>query len=165
MAEVEEEEGKGGKKNLIIIIAGGLLLVGLSVGLTLFLLGGDEDSGSAESATQEAPAVPKGDPNYTEFKPPFTVNLAPEDPVGLLQVSMQSLTYFDEAAADIEANMPLIRNNLFTLFSEQQSANLRSREGKQELQRQVLKVIQDVVDEYGSARKVDAVFFTTFVMQ
>jgi len=159
----EEEEKKGGKKTLILIVAGALLLVGISVGVTMFLFGGDDSAATAEAA--EAAPPPKGDPNYIEFKPPFTVNLAPEDPVGLLQVGIQALTYFEEAAVDIDANMPLIRNNLFTLFSQQKSADLRDRAGKEELQRKVLKIVQDVVDEHGSARKVEAVFFTTFVMQ
>lgn len=159
--EQPEEQASGGKKKLIIIIVGVLLLVGISVGVTIMLLGGD-DSTEAEVAEEVRPE--KGDPSYIELKP-FTVNLGPEDPVGFLQVQINVLTYFAEVAEELETHKPLIRNNLTLIFGEQKSADLRSPEGKQQLQQKVKESIQQVIDKYGSGGEVENIFFTNFVMQ
>jgi len=162
MADTDEiEEGGGGKKKLILLIVGALLLVGISVGVTLMLLGGDEPAAEAEAVVEEPV---KGDPVYIELKP-FTVNLDPQDPVGFLQVDIQILTYFSEVSEDLEKHKPLIRNNLTVLFGQQRSADLRSVEGKEALQNKVRETIQQVVDKYGSGGQVDNVFFNNFVMQ
>ncbi len=161
--QAEEEQPSGGKKKLILMIVGALLLVGIAVGVTLFLVGGDQSAATEEAAAE--PAKPeRGDPAYVELKP-FTVNLGPDDPVGFLQVQIQVLTYFSEVAEEVEANKPLIRNNLTLLFGQQSSAALRSTEGKEKLQQDVKQSIQQVIDKYGNGGEIENVFFTTFVMQ
>ncbi|MFT5218327.1 MAG: flagellar FliL protein [Planctomycetota bacterium] len=159
---VEAEATGGGKKTLILIIVGALVLVGGSVGGTIAILG---VGGSDEPAVEEVAEVVKGDPSYIDLKPPFTVNLAPEDPVSFLQVSMQILTFNNDVAEELEKHKPLIRNNLVVLFGKQQSADLRTPEGKTKLQLAALEVVQSVINKYGSAGEVDNIFFTTFVMQ
>ncbi len=165
--EVEEgKEGSGGKKKMIMIIGGAVLLIGIAVGATLFLMGGDETPADGEAAALAEEVVePKGDPIYVEVKPAFTVNLDPNDPVGFLQVGIQILTYYEEVGEELNTHMPLIKNNLFTMFGVQKSADLRSSEGKEKLQKEVLKTVQDVIDKYGSGGEVENVFFTSFVMQ
>lgn len=157
-----EEQPAGGKKKLILIVVGALLLVGISVGVTVVLLGG-QDKG-VDSAAVEEIKPEKGDPDYFVLKP-FTVNLDPEDPVGFLQIQIQVLTYYSEVAADLEKHTPLIRNNLTLLFGQQKSTELRSPEGKQALQKKVHERIQEIIEKYGSGGEVDNVFFTNFVMQ
>ncbi len=158
----ENAEGKGGNKKLIIIIVAALLLVGISVGTTVMLLGGSDDS--SEEVVEEDVEPEKGDPNYVALKA-FTVNLAPEDPVGFLQIQIQVLTYDENVSDDLEKHKPLIRNNLTLLFGQQKSTDLRSPEGKQTLQQKVQEAIQSVINKYGSGGEVDTIFFTNFVMQ
>lgn len=164
-AQQEEAEaaGGGGKKKLIFIVLGALLLVGGSIGGTLLIVGGGDQS--AEAEVEEPVEVSRGDPSYIDMKPAFTVNLAPEDPVGFLQVSMQVLTFNDDVAKDLEKHKPLIRNNLVVLFGKQKSAELRAPEGKEKLQQSALELVQAVINEHGSGGEVDNVFFTSFVMQ
>ena len=164
MVEQQEPapENAGGNKKIIFIILGALILVGISVGLTIFLLSGSQDADN--EVAQEQPAALKGDPSYIELKP-FTVNLDPQDPVAFLQVTIQVLTYASDVESDLDDHKPLIRNNLTVLFGQQKSADLRSAEGKQSLQKKVLESIQQVVDKYGSGGQVDNVFFSNFVMQ
>ncbi len=158
----ENAEGKGSKKKLIFIIVGAFLLIGISVGATVMLLGGGSDS--SEAIVEEAAEPERGDPSYVELKA-FTVNLAPEDPVGFLQTQIQVLTYDDNVTADLEKHKPLIRNNLTLLFGRQKSTDLRSPEGKQALQQKVQETIQSVINKYGSGGEVENIFFTNFVMQ
>ncbi len=163
-AEAENEEGGGGKKKLIIIIVAALVLVGAGVGGALMFMGGDEQAQTAQAEPETPPKPEKGDPTYIELKP-FTVNLDPEDPVGFLQISLQVLTYYQDVAEQIEKNKPLIRNNLTLLFGQQKSADLRSPEGKTELQKKAKETIQQVIDKYGDGGEVENVYFTGFVMQ
>lgn len=168
MAEEEQQQDAeaaagGSKKKLILIIVGALLLVGGSVGATLMLLGGDDNS--AEAELEEEVELVRGDPNYIDLKPPFTVNLSPDDPVAFLQVSLQVLTFDEDVAAEVDKHKPLIRNNLVVLFGKQKSTELRAPEGKLRLQREVLESVQAVINQQGSGGAVETVFFTTFVMQ
>ncbi len=158
----EELESPGGKKKLIIIIVGVLLLVGISVGVTILLLGGNDPTETAEVVEEVEPE--KDDPTYVEFKA-FTVNLGPDDPVGFLQVQINVLTYFDDVSDELEIHKPLIRNNLTLLFGGQNSVDLRSSEGKQQLQTKVKESIQSVINDYGSGGEIENIFFTNFVMQ
>jgi flagellar FliL protein len=160
--QAEAEATGGGKKKLIFIILGVVLLIGGSVGGTLLIVGGDD---TAETGIEEEAEVSRGDASYVDLKPAFTVNLAPEDPVGFLQISMQVLTFDDDVAEELEKHKPLIRNNLVVLFGKQSSAELRVPEGKERLQKSALDTVQTVINKHGSGGEVDNVFFTSFVMQ
>ena len=159
--EAEAEATGGSKIKLVFIILGALLLVGGSIGGTLLIVGGDDET--AEVSEEVEPS--RGDPSYVDLKPAFTVNLAPEDPVGFLQISIQVLTFNDDVAEDLEKHKPLIRNNLLVLFGKQSSAELRVAEGKERLQKSALDTVQTVINKHGSGGEVDNVFFTSFVMQ
>ena len=166
-AEVEAEESGGGKKKVIILAFAALLLIGGAIGGTLFVVGGAEGDpeASADATSTEEVQITRGTPTYVDLKPPFTVNLNPDDPVGFLQISLQVLTYSDVVADELEKHKPLIRNNLVTLLGDQKSIELRAPEGKERLQKSVLSLVQSVIDKYGSGGEVENVFFTSFVMQ
>lgn len=161
--EAQAEAPSGGKLKLILIIFGALLLVGGSVGGTLLFVGGGSETAAAEA--EEQTEVSRGTASYVDMKPAFTVNLAPEDPVGFLQISIQALTFDSDVAEELEKHKPLIRNNLVVLFGQQNSIDLRASEGKQRLQKSALETVQSVIDQYGSGGEVDNVYFTSFVMQ
>ena len=160
--QAEVEAKGGGKLKLILIVVGALFLVGGSIGGTLLIVGGNNQTAEAEAEEVE---VVRGDPSYVELKPAFTVNLAPEDPVGFLQISMQVLTFDNDVAEELEKHKPLIRNNLLVLFGKQNSTDLRAVEGKERLQKSALETVQTVINQHGSGGEVDNVFFTSFVMQ
>ena len=162
--QAEAEATGGGKMKLIFIVLGALLLVGGSIGGTLLIVGGGDDETAAAELSEEAEPA-RGEPSYVDLKPAFTVNLAPGDPVGFLQISMQVLTFNEDVAKDLEKHKPLIRNDLLVLFGKQSSAELRAAEGKERLQKSALDTVQQVVNQHGSGGEVDNVFFTSFVMQ
>ena len=161
--DAAEESPGGGKKKLILIVLGALLLVGGSIGGTLMIVGPGGEP--AEAEVEEAVEVDRGTATYVDLKPAFTVNLAPDDPVGFLQVSMQVLTFDEDVAKEVEKHKPLIRNNLVVLLGQQNSAELRAPDGKERLQKTALNTVQSVIDEHGSGGQVDDLFFTYFVMQ
>ena len=159
----EEEVPTVGKKKIIIMVVGALLLIGISVGATFMLLGGNSEPGqTGENQEPEKPS--KNEASFVELKP-FTVNLGVDDPVGFLQVQIQVLTFYDDVAEDLEKNKPAIRNNLSLLFGRQKSEDLRSVEGKEALQKSILESVRKVIKDYGDGGEVEDIYFTNFVMQ
>ena len=65
----------------------------------------------------------------------------------------------------LKLHMPVIRNDLMLLFSAKSSGALASREGKEALQAEALASIQGILERETGAPGIEAVYFTSFVMQ
>ncbi len=150
---------------IIIIIGVALLLVGGGVGGYLML--GGEDASSEEGAVDvanEEPVVVESDPIYLPLDPAFVVNFENQGHMRYLQLSLQIMSYHEEAVEKVSANIPAVRNSLIMLFSGQDYDQLNTSEGKENLRQLVLQSINEVVKLNGE-KKVDDVYFTGFVMQ
>ena len=72
----------------------------------------------------------------------------------------------DQKALDAaKASEPAVRNALVMLFSSQDAKTLISREGKEKLRTDSLDEIRKIVAERTKGATIDAVYFTSFVMQ
>jgi len=66
----------------------------------------------------------------------------------------------------LHANDPAVRNDLLLLFGNQRYEVIATREGKETLRKQALDVARHVVAQAGGTPdRVEAVYFTSFVMQ
>lgn len=117
----------------------------------------------AESAEAEAEA-PKPPAIYTSIDPAFVVNLADEE-VRYLQVEIQVMSREPTVGDDLKTHMPMIRNRLLLLFSQQKSSELRTREDKERLQSAALQEVQAVLTEQTGKSAIEALLFTSFVTQ
>jgi flagellar FliL protein len=64
------------------------------------------------------------------------------------------------------ANDPVVRNDLLLLLGNQHYETIATREGKEKLRAQALGAVRKVVTNAGGkADKIEAVYFTSFVMQ
>lgn len=195
--EGAESEGKakdaGGSKmkNMIILGAGAALLIGVSVGATLFLAGGSHE-GDAEEATADEQAAEadtkktdkkgkkekkgkkdkekgkKDEPvttTYLPLDPPFVVNFESSQETRFLQVSMEVMAHDPLAIEDAKKHMPAIRNSLVLLLSSQNQKTLITLEGKEKVRAEALAAIQKILQEQTGKPGVEAVYFTGFVMQ
>lgn len=167
MAEEENktedgQDGEGGsKKKLIIIIAiVAVLAVGISVGVTLFLLGGDE-----ETVAEEIEAEPVKEPaSYFAIKPAFLVTFDVEGRQRYMQISV-SVSSRDASALDVlDHHMPLIRSRLLNTYADQDFQQVRTEEGKLALQAKTVEVINGVLGSE-DAGEIENVYFTNFVLQ
>jgi len=149
------------RSRLIPIIAAVVVLVGAGAGGWLFLR-----HGTAKSKTGQARQVPAGPPLYVSLDPPFVTNFQPNDVARFLQLAVEVMTH-DAATVDIiKANDPVIRNNLLLLFSNQKYSDLASAQGKDRLRAEALTAVRQIVAANGGdASSVDAIYFTSFVMQ
>jgi flagellar FliL protein len=163
----EIEEGteaapeKGGKKGLIISLV--LLLVLGGGGFAAFkLLGGKADpkKKEAEARHEQLPA------RYVTLDPPFVVNFEAESNVRFLQITIGVMTRDEKVEHLIKENDPRIRNDLLLILGGQNYETVSKLEGKEELRRRCLEAVRAVVvDSGGEGPKVEALYFTSFVMQ
>ncbi|KPK37877.1 MAG: hypothetical protein AMJ69_10075 [Gammaproteobacteria bacterium SG8_47] len=157
-----------GKKTWIIASVVGVVLIGATVGLTLFLTGffagGDEHAEQSEQVQAEKEPVVR-DPVYMELEPAFVANFDGQGVARFLQVSIQLMAYQQEVLDGVKQHMPVIRNNILLLLGNQQYNVVRTREGKEQLQAAVLSSVRDVLSQEGLNSDVQAVYFTSFIMQ
>jgi flagellar FliL protein len=179
---------KPARSNLILIViiaVLGTVLVGGGVG-AFFLL--RKDSGAsqesvAEVSTADAPAKtdgkkkdkakdkekkegPKAPAIYVGLEPPFVVNFDAAQASRFLQVTVQIMTRDSAMAQMLKDNDPAVRNDLLLLFGGQDSTVIGTREGKETLRKDTLAAVRGLIkSEGGNPDLVEAVFFTSFVMQ
>jgi len=186
----EKAAAKGGKSKLLIIIAAAVLLLGGGgAGAYFFMHKSADDEVTADSDEGEhaddaketkkekgkakgkkdkkgKAAEPKLPAIYVEFQPPFVVNFDAKGVMRFLQVSMQVMTRDHETSELIKLHEPKIRNNMLLLLGSQTLDTISTMEAKEELRKKALETIVKIVDdEGGEGKKVEDLFFTSFVMQ
>jgi flagellar FliL protein len=101
-----------------------------------------------------------------KLDPPFVVNFEAKGLMRFLQVTVEIMTRDPETVNIINKNDPMIRNDLIMLFASQRYEDISTREGKERLRAEALKVVaDDVTAEGGNGAKVEQLYFTSFVMQ
>ena len=169
MAENEQGEGEEKKSSkLIIIIAVVVLLIGGGAGY-YFMAGGDPDAEQTEEAEEEPEEDEETEAANEEFyydmSKAMVVNFPKGSGASLIQVSVSLLVKGPETLEAIKKHEPMIRNNLLMAISAQGPANLKTREGKEDLRETMLDEIGKVMERMTRKNKVKNVFFTTFVMR
>jgi flagellar protein FliL len=161
-AEKPAEAPKPRKRPWLLIAGAAVLVLACAGGAAWLLLG----RGAHKGAAAAKPVAPIGPPLYLALLPPFTTNFEGDQTVRYLQISAQVMSHDQPTIDLLKANDPIVRNDLLLLFSNQKAADLASREGKEKLRAAALSAIQHVVTENGGdGTKVNAVLFTSFVMQ
>jgi flagellar FliL protein len=164
VAEGEEGEGAEGegapqksRKMLFVIL--GVVLLAVGGGAFWFLKG----KGHKDDVKVEAPVVP---PIYVSLDPPFVVNFEAEAAVRFLQVTVSVMTRDLHTEELLKSNDPRIRNDLLMLLGNQKYDTISTREGKEKLQADSLAAVRAVVKGAGGEpEKIEALYFTAFVMQ
>ncbi|VAX10865.1 hypothetical protein MNBD_GAMMA26-784 [hydrothermal vent metagenome] len=157
-------------KKILLIVSGIVLLLAIGGGGAYFMFAPgteqtDDEGETTEEQTAAEEAVERGPAFYHDLKPVFVVNLTPGGHEKMLQVGVQVLTRSETLVEFLDRNDPMIRHNLLKLFSTRQSSELADRAGKEELQAGLQVELQRIIDEQGGEGTVEAVFFTSFVMQ
>lgn len=146
-----------------------LLIIGVVVLLVLggggyFLFAGHGKADKTAGAHEEKPAD-KGPEIYLALDPAFVVNFRDEQSVRYLQVGVSLMSHDPAAIQEAKDTQPVIRNALVMLFSGQSYAGLIDAAGKQKLQAQALAAVQKIIKDRTGKPGIDALYFTSFVMQ
>ena len=180
---------KGGKKTLLIIIAAVVVALGAGGGGVWFFMNkghadeevtADADEGEHADAKDEKKGKSKKDAKgkkgkaaepklpalYVKYEPPFVVNFDAKGVMRFLQVSIQVMTRDHETSEMGKLHEPKIRNNMLLLLGSQTLDTISTTEAKEELRKKSLETIAKIVDdEGGEGKKVEDLYFTSFVMQ
>lgn len=175
----ENEESGGNKKKLIIFIIVGIVLIGLSVGGTLFAVkmlspepaaetdaevALDED-GNPIVAEEDVVEETKGYAIYFPLKPPIIVNFQARGRQRFLQADVTLMTREDDVVEAIETHMPMIRNALVIKFSSQIYEELQTEPGRELLRQESLEELQNIMLQEIDKTGIEKLLFTNFVMQ
>ena len=160
-----EAPGAGKRRlPLLLIIIGAVVLIG-GAGAALFLthaFGGSTRAHSRAAAQHK----PSGPALYLALDPAFVVNFQADQLVRFLQVSVEVMSRDPQTLQVLKDNDPVLRNDLLILFADQKYVTLSSPAGKEQLRANALAVIRkDLAQAGGDPNKVEAVYFTSFVMQ
>jgi flagellar protein FliL len=187
----QEPAAKGSNRRLLIIIAAAVLVLGGGGAGAFFFMHKDaadeavtadadegEPAADATDAKKEKgkskgkkdkkgkAAEPKAPAIYVEFQPPFVVNFDAKGVMRFLQVSIQVMTRDHETSELIKLHDPKIRNNMLLLLGSQTLDTISTMEAKEALRKKALETIAKIVeDEGGEGKKVEDLYFTSFVMQ
>jgi len=159
---VEEASGGKSKKMIIIIAVVALALIG--GGAAMFLGGGDEP---IAEETEEAAAPVKQSPIYFSVEKPLIVNFKEQSKgaVRYLSVKLKVMAR-DQATIDaFNLHTPAIQHELLMLLLGQKYDELSTTTGTKALQQQTLATINEVLKAEEHDGELEAVYFTSLIMQ
>jgi len=169
-------------KTLIIVVVVAVVIVAAAVGTTVFLLSGKSDTSASkdehsESIEAEHDAIENKPAIYFELKPDFVINFESDGKANFLSVQIQLLARESGSLDVIEAEMPVLRNNVLLLLSAQKYDVVRTLEGKEKLRKDIMEILKKIIDKENEALKkkngedfheippIEAIYFTGFIMQ
>ena len=154
------------KSNKLLYIVIVLLLAGAGGGGYWYFMQGSA-AGHDEHGQAAANAAPVGKAAaiYLPLQPAFVVNLEDSEALRYLQVDLEIMSRSPKSIEDAKTHMPRIRNSLLLLFGQQHAFELSSRAGKEALQAKALAEIQRVLKEETGSPGIEAVYFSSFVIQ
>ncbi len=163
MSDPKTDAPKKKGKGMLFAIIGAVVVLG-GGGAAWFLLGGKKDDEHAKEA--EHAAAVKLPAQFIEMAPPFVVNFEANASARFLQVQVQLMTRDPHMKEFLEHNSPIIRNDLLLLFGNKKVEEVNTTEGKEALRAAALEAVRKIVKDEGSKPEaLEAVYFTSFVMQ
>jgi flagellar protein FliL len=154
--------GKRRPPKMMIIIGAAVLVIGVAGALVLTHAFGH----SAKASQAAADKKPVGPPLYLALDPPFVVNFQADQLVRFLQISVEVMSRDQKTLDLLKNNDPVVRNDLLILLGNQKYTELSTPAGKEQLRADALAAIRkDLVQAGGDPKLVEAVYFTSFVMQ
>jgi len=165
-AVVPQKSGPG----LLVIILAALLAAG-AAGAGVYFMTAKKDASAADAEHGDAKDAkdskkPKLPAVYLKLDPPFVANFEARGAMRFLQVSVEIMTRDPEAAELVRLHDPMIRNDLLMLFGGQTYDVISTQDGKEQLRSKALDVVRHVITvQGGDGKKIEQVYFTSFVMQ
>jgi flagellar FliL protein len=152
------------KSGKLLWIALAVLVLGAGGGAAAwFKLKAAPKAGAKAAAAAPEPVKA---PLYYKLDPAFVVNFGGEGSARYLQITVEIMSRDAPVLDVIKNNDPAVRDQLVQLFSSQDNGTLMTTEGKDKLRAATLDAIRKVIDGVGGSGKlIEAVYFTSFVIQ
>ena len=186
--ELEEKEPKNILKILVFVLAA-LLLIGVSVAATLYLIGffdvKDEQSVAVlneledstkdadgtlkekelpEKQKKETPETQQFEQSYQEMKSKFTVNVP--NSKKYLQFSLSVMTHYDEKVlGNVDKHQTALRSAILQVVRQKPVETYNSEDGMASVLIEIKEAMNGVLMGYEDFGGIEEVFFTEFVVQ
>lgn len=173
--ELEEGEAKGKGKLFLIIGIAVLLLI--AVATAAFFLLSDDEEASGEEAVEEVVEEEEGEKvaQYyavpKEKEPGMVIIMQPGTGFKQAQMSFRIFTYSPALVDYLAKNDPMIRHHILNTLSLQDNKLFIDKAGREKMQEALKKTLVDLLtnsqveEEQKLSNKVEAVYFTTFILQ
>ncbi|MFW5451101.1 MAG: flagellar basal body-associated protein FliL [Methylophagaceae bacterium] len=138
-------------RSLLNLLA--LTLLSLSL-FSLPIWAGDDESTSPQAL-------------YYKFPEPITINFQRQSKkeMRLLQVKIALMSYDQDIIDNASRNLPMLHDSLRTLFTEQTMESVSTVTGRKEIQSTALSTLKTIFKEETGKDSLEAVYFTSFIMQ
>lgn len=160
-AEVVAETPAQQRSRKPLVIGVLVLLVALGGGGYLW-----QSRRAAHASTAKGAIVqPQKAELYLPLEPAFVVNFRDDDSLRYLQVGVTLMSHDQDAINVAKAADPVLRDGLVSLFSNQNFTIISDAAGREKLQEQALVTVRKIVQARLGRPGIDALYFTSFVMQ
>jgi len=153
------------KTTAIIVTIVALLIVG--GGGAWFYFSGDSTEGDTASSNSAIEA--RGESYYLALEPPFIVNFVYKDTLRYLQMTLSVMSHEPLILEQVTHHMPAIRHRLIMLISNKSFDELNGEDRKEALREEMLLEIRNIIqaeqNRTHNPGRVEAVYFTGYVMQ
>lgn len=104
---------------------------------------------------------------YYAIDEPFTINFLNQSnqKARYLQIKVTLMAHDQEIINSAELNLPMLQDALRALFSAQTSETINSVAGRKALQNASLTTVKTILKQETGKDNLDAVYFTSFVLQ
>lgn len=167
MAGKEDKSAKSGAGMQKILIAGGalvLVVLGVFAGpmITSALSGSPAETAAAEGAPAEAGKSAL----YTSLHPPLVISFKDSDGDNhYMQMTIDVMARDQKVIDAVKQHTPVIRNALILLYGNVDRDAVGSRAGKEKMLADALTEIQNVMTRQTGSAGVEAVYFTSLIVQ
>ena len=168
----DQQPAKGGKGKLIMMVVGALVLFaggGFGLPMVMKMMNPPpEAQASADGATDAAAAIKEGDgpPLYYPVLPPLTANFSDDNGRRrFMQVGLEVMARKQSVIDDVKNHDAVIRNTLLLALGDADYDAATTREGKEAIRLKCLQEIRLVLEDLTGDPGVEAVYFTSFIIQ
>lgn len=109
----------------------------------------------------------KTPPVYYKIEEPFTINFVNQSQkrARYLQIKVALMATSQEAMDSAVLNLPMIQDELRTLFSQQTYESVTTLQGREKLDSLATERVQKVLEEETGKSDIKKVYFTSFIIQ
>ena len=163
--EPEQAPATPKKRRRLPLMIGGVLIVLIALGGAGYFWHAHHGS-AAKTAKTAAPEVDKPE-LYLAMQPAFVVTFHEDDGDALryLQVGVTLMAHDQKAISVAQEADPVVRDGLVSLFSSQKFDVVSRAAGREKLQADALATVQKIVKKRLGRPGIDALYFTSFVIQ
>jgi len=126
------------------------------------------ESSAAEDSSGKAIEA-RGESYYLALEPPFIVNFVYKDTLRYLQMTLSVMSHEPMILEQVTHHMPAIRHRLIMLISNKTFNELNGEDSKEALREEMLLEIRNIIqaeqNKSHNPGRVEAVYFTGYVMQ